>query len=50
MKKIFLLLSLCAVLTACGGGEEVVVERPLEDIYQEAYAEFNKKHYEEAAE
>lgn len=50
MKKIFLLLSLCAVLTACGGGEEAVVERPLEDIYQEAYTEFNKKHYEEAAE
>lgn len=50
MKKIFLLLSLCAVLSACGGGEEIVVERPLEDIYQEAYTEFNKKHYEEAAE
>ncbi len=38
------------MLTACGGGEEIVVERPLEDIYQEAYTEFNKKHYEEAAE
>lgn len=50
MKKIVLLLCVCGALTACGGGEEIVAERPLEDIYQEAYAEFNKKNYEEAAE
>ena len=50
MKKIVLLLCVCGVLTACGGGEEIVSERPLEDIYQEAYKEFNKKNYEEAAE
>ncbi|MBQ6110256.1 MAG: outer membrane protein assembly factor BamD [Alphaproteobacteria bacterium] len=50
MKKIVLLLCLSGVLTACGGGEEIVAERPLEDIYQEAYQQFNKKNYEEAAE
>lgn len=50
MKKIVLLLCVCGLLTACGGGEEIVPERPLEDIYQDAYQEFNKKHYEEAAE
>ena len=49
MKKIVLLLCFCGVLGACGG-EEIVADRPLEDIYQEAYQEFNKKNYEEAAE
>lgn len=49
MKKIFLLV--CAgMLVACSGNKEIVVERPLEEIYQEAYTEFNKEHYEEAAE
>ena len=50
MKKIVLLLSLCGLLVACGGGEEIVSDRPLEEIYQDAYKEFNKKNYEEAAE
>ena len=50
MKKI-VLLCLCSIaLCACGGGDKIVPERPLEDIYQDAYKEFNKKHYEEAAE
>ena len=49
MKKIILLL-LCVALSACGGGEEMVSERPLENIYMDAYQEFNKKHYEQAAE
>jgi len=49
MKKIILLL-LCIVLSACGGGEEVTSERPLENIYMDAYQEFNKKNYEQAAE
>lgn len=48
MKKIILLF--CALsLCACGGGEEIKPERPIEDIYQDAYKEFNKKNYEEAA-
>jgi len=50
MKKIVLIFALAGILSACGGGEEVVVERPLEEIYNEAYTEFNKKNYEEAAE
>ena len=49
MKKITLIFGFCCLLSACGGGEEVKPERPLEDIYQEAYKEFNKKNYEEAA-
>ena len=50
MKKIILLFAITGMLCACGGGEEIVSERPLEDIYQEAYKEFNNKNYEEAAE
>lgn len=50
MKKIVLLLSMCGLLVACGGGEEIVSDRPIEEIYQDAYKEFNKKNYEEAAE
>ncbi len=49
MKKTILSLCVCGALVACGGGEEIVPERPLEDIYQEAYKEFNNKNYEEAA-
>ncbi len=50
MKKIVLLLCCLPLLYACGGGEEIKPERPLEDIYADAYKEFNKKNYEEAAE
>ena len=48
MKKIILLLSICGLLAACGG-EEIVSDRPIEEIYQDAYNEFNKKNYEKAA-
>ncbi len=48
MKKIVLLL-LALALSACGGGEEIVVDRPLENIYQDAYQKINKKDYESAA-
>ena len=37
------------MLVACGGGEEITPELPLDEIYQDAYKEFNKKNYEEAA-
>lgn len=49
MKKIILFLCVCGLLAACGGGEEITPERPLEEIYQDAYKEFNDKDYEEAA-
>ena len=48
MKKIIYILSFCGLLAACGGNE-IAPERPLEDIYQSAYDEFNKKNYEDAA-
>ncbi|MBR6010183.1 MAG: outer membrane protein assembly factor BamD [Alphaproteobacteria bacterium] len=50
MKKIVLILITTSLLTACSGGEEIKPDRPLEDIYQDAYKEFNKKHYDDAAE
>ena len=50
MKKIILLFCVVSTLYACGGGEEIKSERPLTDIYTDAYKEFNKKDYEEAAE
>ena len=50
MKKLVLLFTFCGMLAACSGGEEIKPERPLEEIYQEAYAEFNKKDYDDAAE
>ena len=50
MKKIVLILITTSLLTACSGGEEIKLDRPLEDIYQDAYKEFNKKHYDDAAE
>ena len=50
MKKIVLLFCCLPLLYACGGGEEIKPERPLEEIYQDAYKEFDKKNYEEAAE
>ena len=50
MKKLVLCVCVCGMLAGCGGTEEIAPERPLEDIYQSAYQEFNKKNYEEAAE
>ena len=50
MKKLIVLLLLTPMLYACGGGEEIKPDRPLEEIYKEAYEEFNDKNYETAAE
>ena len=50
MKKVILLFCIAPVLYACGGGEEIKPERPLEEIYQDAYKQFNKKNYDQAAE
>ncbi|MBD5401057.1 outer membrane protein assembly factor BamD [bacterium] len=51
MKKILSLIIVASLVSACGGKKgEVIVEEPLEQIYEQAYAEFNKKHYDKAAE
>lgn len=51
MKKIFSLMIIAATLAACGGNKnEIIVEEPLEQIYERAYREFDKKHYDKAAE
>ena len=50
MKKIILLFCCAPLLYACSGGKEIKPERPLEEIYVDAYEEFNDKNYDEAAE
>lgn len=50
MKKIIGLMIIATTVAACGGKKtEIIVEEPLEQIYDRAYTEFNKKHYEQAA-
>ncbi|MBQ5700078.1 MAG: outer membrane protein assembly factor BamD [Alphaproteobacteria bacterium] len=50
MKKQFALLGILSILTGCGGADnEIIAEQPLPVIYENAYAEFNEKNYEEAA-
>ena len=50
MKKIILLFCCVPLLYACSGGEEIKSDRPLEEIYADAYKEFNDKDYDDAAE
>ena len=50
MKKLIFGLCALVMLAGCTGDTAVVAEQPLADIYNEAYSEFNKKHYEQAAE
>lgn len=50
MKKIILLFCCAPMLYACSGGEEIKVDRPLEEIYADAYKEFNDKDYDDATE
>lgn len=50
MKKQFALLGILSILAGCGGADnEIIAEQPLPVIYENAYAEFNEKNYEEAA-
>lgn len=51
MKKIFAIFGATALLTACAGTKdsEIMVQKPLEEIYKNAYAEFNDENYEVAA-
>ena len=51
MKKIIYMLMVAVTLAACGGKKaEIIVEEPLAQIYERAYAQFEKKHYKQAAE
>jgi outer membrane protein assembly factor BamD len=51
MKRLVITLCALGMLAGCNGTTtKVVPEQPLSGIYDEAYAEFNKKHYEIAAE
>ena len=51
MKRLVFALCALVVLAGCNGSSvKVVPEQALPDIYEEAYKEFNKEHYEIAAE
>lgn len=49
MKKLFLMLGCLAIFGGCASDKELVVEMPLPQIYENAYAEFNDENYEAAA-
>ena len=49
MKKLIVLCLAIVMLVGCASENKIVPEQSLPEIYTEAYAEFNKKHYEEAA-
>ena len=49
MKKIIIACFSAIVLAGCAGDNKIVPEQSLPDIYADAYAEFNKENYEEAA-
>jgi len=49
MKKIIILTSVCALLFGCAG-EQIEPEKSMEQLYTEAYAEFNDGDYDSAAE
>ena len=51
MKKIIYMMCALGFLAGCNGSSvKVAPDQPLNEIYDEAYAQFNKKNYEEAAE
>lgn len=50
MKKLVIIFGLAAMLAACAGTDnEIEVMQPLNEIYENAYAEFNDENYEAAA-
>ena len=49
MRKIILGCCAMLILAGCAGDNKITPEQSLSDIYNEAYAEFNDKNYEEAA-
>ncbi|MBQ7185319.1 MAG: outer membrane protein assembly factor BamD [Alphaproteobacteria bacterium] len=50
MKKIILLCLTAVLMVGCGGDTELVPQQPLDEIYNDAYDQFERKHYETAAE
>ncbi|MCR4917444.1 MAG: outer membrane protein assembly factor BamD [Alphaproteobacteria bacterium] len=51
MKKIFLLGLIGVLMAACSDKDgEIIVQQPLNEIYDEAYDQFERGHYETAAE
>ncbi|MBD5391583.1 outer membrane protein assembly factor BamD [bacterium] len=51
MKKLVCMMMVGLTLAACHGSKnKIVAEEPLSTIYERAYAQFNKKHYDAAAE
>ena len=50
MKKLVIIFGLATMLAACAGTDnEIEVMQPLNEIYENAYAEFNDENYEAAA-
>lgn len=49
MERLLILALAAGLLSACTGGKKVDVEQPLTQIYEQAYHQFNKKHYDKAA-
>lgn len=49
MKKVISICGALAVLAACSGDKAPAPDMPLTDIYKDAYAQFDKKHYDNAA-
>ncbi|MDR1207518.1 MAG: outer membrane protein assembly factor BamD [Rickettsiales bacterium] len=48
LKTLSVLCALCSVLCACGG-DKIKPDQPLAEIYDEAYMQFEKKNYKQAA-
>ena len=50
MKRLILVLCALVFVSGCASDKKIVSDQPLTEIYDEAYTEFNKKHYKSAAE
>ena len=51
MKKLFLPLLLCTLFAGCSGDtDKIIATKPIAELYDEAYGEFDKKNYDVAAE
>ena len=50
MKRPFLVCLVFGLLAGCSSDNKIVADQPLTDIYADAYTEFNKEHYDVAAE